>query len=122
MIKKLLIFGVLIVALSLTVSAQKQKTVFRDLTWEQAAQMAEKEGKIVLVNAMMKPRTPQDQQKVDQAARALFTQPEVADFCKKNIIAIQIDMSSEAGRAFAPKMVMYMYPTYAFFIPNGDIL
>lgn len=122
MIKKLLIFGVLIVALSLTVSAQKQKTVFRDLTWEQAAQMAEKEGKIVLVNAMMKPRTPQDQQKVDQAARALFTQPEVADFCKKNIIAIQIDMSSEAGRAFAPKMVMYMYPTYAFFMPNGDIL
>lgn len=112
----------LFLTLSLAVSAQKQKTVFQDLSWEQAAELAQKEGKIVLVDAMMKPRTPQDREKMEQAARALFTQPEVADFCKKNVIAIQIDMASEAGHAFAPKMVMYMYPAYAFFMPNGDIL
>ena len=28
----------------------------------------------------------------------------------------------DRGKAFAPKLVMNMYPTYAFFMPNGDIL
>ena len=38
------------------------------------------------------------------------------------MIAIHIDMGSEAGKAFAPKLMMNMYPTYGFFMPNGDIL
>ena len=44
------------------------------------------------------------------------------DFCDQHVIAIQIDMGSEAGQAFAPKLMMNMYPTYGFFMPNGDIL
>ena len=43
------------------VSAQKYKSIFRDLTWEQAAELAQSEGKIVLVDAMRKARTPEDQ-------------------------------------------------------------
>lgn len=112
--------GVILVLLALTGNAQK--TVFQDLTWEQATQLAEKEGKIVLVDAMMKARTPEDQEKVDQMVRALFAKPEVAEFCRKNVVAIHIDMASEAGKAFAPKMAMYMYPAYAFFMPDGNIL
>ena len=37
------------------------------------------------------------------------------------MVAIRIDMATEEGKAFAPKLVMNMYPTYAF-MPNGDIL
>lgn len=112
----------LILLLSLSVTAQNQKTIFQDLTWEQAAQLAEKEGKIVLVDAMMRARTPQDQKKLDASMNDLFAKPEIAKFCKEYVVAIRIDMNSEAGRAFSPKMAMYMYPTCAFFMPNGDIL
>ena len=35
-----------------SVNAQKYKSVFKNLTWEQVAEQAQKEGKIVLVDAM----------------------------------------------------------------------
>ena len=104
------------------VNAQKYKSVFRDLTWEQAADLAQKEGKIILVDAMMQARTLEDQKSREAAERKLFSSSGIRDFCDQNIIAIHIDMGSEAGKAFAPKLVMNMYPTYGFFMPNGDIL
>ena len=112
----------LLVMFGLPVKAQKYKSVFKDLTWEQAAELAQKEGKIVLVDAMMKARTPEDRKKRDEAERKLFSVPGIMDFCNRNIVAIHIDMGTEAGKAFAPKLVMNMYPTYGFFMPDGDIL
>ena len=115
-------FACLFVVLTISVNAQKYKSVFKNLTWEQAAEQAQKEGKIVLVDAMRKARTPEDQRKQDVAERKLFSTPEIMDFCNQHVIAIHIDMGSEAGKAFAPKLMMNMYPTYGFFMPNGDIL
>lgn len=119
-LKNVLVLCVLMLTLTLTVEAQK--TVFQDLTWEQAAQLAEKEGKIIMVDAMMKPRTSEQKKAMDKMQQDIFKASGVTDFCKKNVIAIQIDMGSEAGKEFAPKLVMNMYPTYGFFMPNGDIL
>ena len=102
--------------------AMAQKSVFRNLTWEQAAELAEKEGKIVLVDVMMKPMNEQGKQAMAKAERDIFKVKEVVDFVREKAIAIKIDMGSEAGKAFAPKLVMNMYPTYGFFMPNGDIL
>lgn len=99
-----------------------QKVVFRDLTWEQAVALAEKEGKVVLVDAMMKPRDAKAKEAKAKMERDIFKVKEVADFVKEHTVAIRIDMGSEAGQAFAPKLVMNMYPTYGFFMPNGDIL
>ena len=112
----------LLTVLALSANAQKSKSVFKNLTWEQAAELAQKEGKIILVDAMRKARTSEDQKKMDAAEQKLFSTPGVMDFCNKNIVAIHIDMGSEAGKAFAPKLVMNMYPTYGFFMPDGDIL
>ena len=119
---KIVGFACLFVVLTISVNAQKYKSVFKNLTWEQAAEQAQKEGKIVLVDAMRKARTPEDQRKQDVAERKLFSTPEIMDFCNQHVIAIHIDMGSEAGKAFAPKLMMNMYPTYGFFMPNGDIL
>ena len=119
---KIVGFACLLVVLTISVNAQKYKSVFRNLTWEQAAELAQKEGKVVLVDAMRKTRTPEDQKKQDAAERKLFSTPEIMDFCNQHVIAIHIDMGSEAGKAFAPKLMMNMYPTYGFFMPNGDIL
>ena len=102
--------------------AKAQNGVFQDLTWEEAAALAQKEGKIVLVDAMMKPMNNEMKQAKVQQDRAIFKAKEVVDFVKKNTVTIRIDMGSEAGMAFAPKLVMNMYPTYGFFMPNGDIL
>ena len=119
---KIVGFACLFVVLTISVNAQKYKSVFKNLTWEQAAEQAQKEGEIVLVDAMRKARTPEDQRKQDVAERKLFSTPEIMDFCNQHVIAIHIDMGSEAGKAFAPKLMMNMYPTYGFFMPNGDIL
>ena len=119
---KIVGFACLLVVLTISVNAQKYKSVFRNLTWEQAAELAQKEGKVVLVDAMRKTRTPEDQKKQDAAERKLFSTPEIMDFCNQHVIAIHIDMGSEAGKAFVPKLMMNMYPTYGFFMPNGDIL
>lgn len=115
-------FGIICLMLALSVNAQKQGTVFKALTWEQAAELAQKEGKIVLVDAMRPASTPQAKKQQEQAEGALFKTPGIMEFCHKNLVAIHIEMNSEAGRAFAPKLVMNMYPTYGFFMPNGDIL
>ena len=53
--------GVMLVLLSLTGNAQK--TVFQNLTWEQAAELAQKENKIILVDAMREPATPEARKK-----------------------------------------------------------
>mgnify|MGYP003543607476 FL=1 len=112
--------GILLAVLALPTMAQN--TVFQDLTWEKAAALAQKEGKIVLVDAMMKPMNNEMKQAKVQQDRAIFKAKEVVDFVKKNAVAIRIDMGSEAGKAFAPKLVMNMYPTFGFFMPNGNIL
>lgn len=112
--------GVMLVLSILPASAQK--SVFQNLTWEQAAALAEKEGKIVFVDAMRKPMNAEAKQAQDKMAQAIFKAEGVTEFVKKNTVAIQIDMGSEEGKAFAPKLVMNMYPTYGFFMPDGDIL
>ena len=103
------------------VNAQN-KSVFHSITWDEAAALAEKEGKIVFVDAMRKPMNEEAKQANEKMTRDIFKVKEVTDFINKNTIAIQIDMGSEAGKEFAPKLVMNMYPTYGFFMPNGDIL
>ena len=56
--------GVMLVLLSLTGNAQK--TVFQNLTWEQAAELAQKENKIILVDAMREPATPEARKQKDK--------------------------------------------------------
>ncbi|MEG2555305.1 MAG: thioredoxin family protein [Odoribacter sp.] len=118
----LCVFLCFLMVLTLSVNAQKKTSVFQKLTWEQAAAQAQKEGKIVLVDAMRKAMKPEMQKKQEEAERDLMKAPGVREFCDRNVVAIHIDMMTEEGSAFAPKLVMNMYPTYGFFMPNGDIL
>ena len=108
--------------LVMTFAGNAQKTVFQNLTWEQAAELAQKENKIILVDAMRKPATAEAQKQKDKEEAVWQKVPANLEFCKQHVVAIRIDMATEEGKAFAPKLVMNMYPTYAFFMPNGDIL
>lgn len=90
---------------------------FLPLTWEQAGILAARENKLVFVD-VTSPGMKQDAAK----EKALFTQPRVANFLKRNAVMIRMDMSTPEGMEFAPRLMMNMYPVYAFFMPYGDLL
>lgn len=87
------------------------------LTWEQAGMLAARENKLVFVEVMSS-GVKQDAKK----EKAIFSDRRVADFLKKNAVMIRIDMGTPAGLEFAPRLMMNMYPVYAFFMPYGDLL
>ncbi len=115
------VIGIFLLAV-LALPIKAQNGIFKDMTWEEAAALAQKEGKIVMVDVMMKPLNEKMKQAKLQQDREIFKVKEVVDFVKNKTVAIRIDMGSDAGDAFAPKLVMNMFPTFGFFMPNGDIL
>lgn len=90
---------------------------FLPLTWEQASILAARENKLVFVDVMS------SGMKIDAAKeKVLFANPRVAHFLRRNAVMIRIDMNTPEGTAFAPRLMMNMYPLYAFFMPYGDLL
>ena len=62
-----IVLYVLLIVLFNTFSATAQKkSMFCSLTWEQAAELAQKENKIILVDAMRKPATAEAQKQKDK--------------------------------------------------------
>jgi thioredoxin-related protein len=92
---------------------------FSNLNFEQAKSVAEKEKKIILVDVTSK-RMVNDQK--FKSEKLLASDKGVADFSSNNLVAIRIDMETQEGKEFAPLLQMNMYPTYAFMMPNGDLL
>ena len=70
------------------------KTVFQNLTWEQAAELAQKENKIILVDAMREPATPEARKQKDKEEAVWQKVAANLEFCKQHVVAIRIDMAS----------------------------
>lgn len=87
------------------------------LSWEQAGMLAAKENKLVFVDVMSS-----GMKRDVKKEKAIFGDRRVADFLKRNAIMIQVDMMSPAAKDFGPRLMMNMYPAYAFFMPYGDLL
>lgn len=98
-------------------NAQKSKVNFQDISWKEAMQKAEKEKKFIFVDAYMDGC---DQCK--QALTEVFGVDSIANLYNEHFINIRIDMRTEAGNAFAPKLQMLMYPAYVFFSADGEQL
>ena len=104
---------------SLYINVQAQERIkFQDLTFDQAMVEADKTGKIIFVdvqnnnpNAMVK-----------KVQDSVFIIDSIAEFFNKNIISIRINMNSEEGKKFAPRLAMLMYPVYVFHDKKGDQL
>lgn len=92
---------------------------FTNLTLQQAQEKAQNEKKIILVDVMNMRQ--QNDAKLKQEKDVLALEG-VSDYIAQNIVAIRIDMGTEAGKEFAPLLQMNMYPAYAFLMPNGDLL
>ena len=108
-----------IITLSICTNIKAQERIkFEDLTFDKAMAESAKAGKIIFVdvqnnnpNAMV--------QKVEDS---VFVIDSIAEFFNKNIISIRIDMNTEEGQKFAPRLAMLMYPVYVFHDKNGDQL
>jgi thiol:disulfide interchange protein len=117
---RLWIVAGLIVVLGMHPStAQHTQVTFLDLSWDQALKMAKEQQKVIFVDVY---RDGIQEEPRQQMANEVFTQAEVASILNDQMISIRIDMSTDAGRAFAPKLQMNMFPLYGFYSSSGDLL
>ncbi|MGV3529762.1 MAG: DUF255 domain-containing protein [Flavisolibacter sp.] len=96
----------------------QQHVEFRELNFDQAIEAAKKENKIVFVDVRGLNTAPMTKQ-VDEK---IFTTDSIAHFLNSSCIPIRVNMGTEEGKKFAPKLAMLMYPVYVFYGSGGDQL
>ncbi len=100
------------------VLAQHQSVKFQDITFDQAMTEAAKTHKIIFVDVTRANPMPMNN-KVD---KDIFTIDSIAQFFNDHCICLRIDMGSEEGKKFAPRLQMLMYPVYVFHDKEGNQL
>ncbi len=111
--KRVLFISILIWLSGVSVFAQSNPVLFQPLTWEQASLIAARENKLVLVSVGA----------VDaKIQKSIQKQSELTHYMLKNVVAIQIDVNTTFGKEFEQRLLMYPYPTFAFFMPYGDLV
>ena len=91
------------------VRAQEECPVVTCMTWGEASMTALKERKMVFVAVGVEPG--------DKVAQQLFADEAVRLFLRRHAVGIGMDMTSEEGHFFEPKLLMYPWPAYAFLCP-----
>jgi len=96
-----------------------QETVhFRDMSFEEAAAEAKRSNKIVFVDVHGMKLPPMN----ERVEKEIFTVDSIADFFNQHCISIHVNMNTEEGKKFAPRLAMLMYPVYVFHDGDGDQL
>lgn len=111
--------GLFIALFSAFPYAYAQKTVlFESLTFDDAMAKAKKTNKFIFVD-VQGAKTSSFNQQVEEN---VFTLDSVAQFFNLHCISIKMNMATEEGKKFAPRLAMLMYPAYVFYDSNGDQL
>lgn len=90
---------------------------FFEGTWKEALDKANKEDKLLFVDAFAQWCGP-----CKAMAKNVFTKQEVGDFFNKNFINLKLDMESTDGRSFESKYTVSAYPTLFFIDGKGKII
>lgn len=104
--------------LCFTVIKAQKSIHFEKMTFDEAVEKAKSQKKIVFVDVQGM-NINSFNETVD---KDIFTLDSVADFFNAHIVSIRINMNSEEGKKFAPRLAMLMYPVYVFHGSNGDQL
>lgn len=99
---------------TVSAGAQHGMPVVTAMSWEEASREAAMRNKLVFVAVGIKPDDPK--------ARKLFAREPVRLFLSRYTVGIGMDMTTEAGKRFEPKLLLYPWPLYAFYRPYGDLL
>jgi len=86
-------------------------------TWKEAIEQANKEDKIVFVDAYAEWCGP-----CKRMAKNVFTQKEVGEFFNKNFINLKLDMEKADGMTFGAKYPVSAFPTLFFLDTKGEIV
>lgn len=101
------------VCCGIPVAAQPIPVLFQSLSWEQASMVAARENKLVLVEVG----------NVAAGIEKKFQRHgELMNYMMRNVVAIRMNMSTPAGKEFEPRLLLYPYPAYAYFMPYGDLV
>ena len=107
----------LLILLFVSAQIQAQGIEFFHGKWKEALELAEKEDKLVFVDAYAKWCGP-----CKRMAKNVFTQAEVGDFYNKNFINLKLDMEESDGRTFGAKYPVSAYPTLLFLNGKGELV
>ena len=116
MIKKL-IFYTTFAAVFSTAAFGQDGIEFFDGDWKSILAQAEKEDKLVFVDAYTVWCGP-----CKKMARDVFPQKEVGDFYNEKFINVQMDMEKGEGLTLARKYKVAVYPTLLFVAPDGALV
>lgn len=111
-------FLVLFIFFSTVLANAQSKIKFRDITFEQAMTEAAKTNKVIMVDVRNNNTYPM----VEKAEKEVFSIDSIADYINDNCIPIRVNMNTDAGKEYAPRLQMLMYPVYVFHDKNGDQL
>lgn len=88
---------------------------FEHLSLDEALDKAEKEGKLVFIDAYTTWCGP-----CKRMEKKTFQNAKVAEFYNENFVNIKIDMEKGEGPKLEKKYKIYNYPTLLYLEPNGD--
>jgi len=107
----------LLLALLITLSGYSQGIDFFHGEWKDALAEAEKEDKLLFVDAYAQWCGP-----CKRMAREVFTQEEVGKYYNSNFINLKLDMETADGRTFGSEYPVSAYPTLFFLNGKGEII
>ena len=112
------IWYVLVFCFSLNLAiAQDGVQFIQDKTWEEVLSIAEKENKIVFLDAYTTWCGP-----CKKMSREVFPLAEVGDFFNDKFINVKMDMEKEEGKKVARKYGIRAFPTLLFVNSDGDVV
>ena len=90
---------------------------FFEGSWSEAKSKAQKEDKIIFVDAYAVWCGP-----CKRMAKNVFTHPEVGAFMNTHFVNLKIDMEKDMGRSFGQDYPVRAYPTLFFIDSEGEVL
>ena len=84
-------------------------------TWDEAMELAKKEGKVIFVDAYTTWCGP-----CKRMAKNTFPDPKVGEFFNENFVNMKIDMEKPMGRTFQRKYPVQAFPTLYWIGPDGE--
>ena len=109
------IFSIAIFSLLIVSQSFAQGIDFFHGTWDEAMEMAKKEGKVIFVDAYTTWCGP-----CKRMARNTFPDPKVGEFFNANFVNMKIDMEKPMGRTFQKKYPVAAFPTLYWIGPDGE--
>ncbi len=84
-------------------------------TWDEAMELAKKDGKVIFVDAYTTWCGP-----CKRMAKSTFPDPKVGEFFNANFVNMKIDMEKPMGRTFQRKYPVQAFPTLYWIGPDGE--